>query len=110
MVVGNSHRGPQEDYIEMNVGLAERSVLVTGGTRGIGRTVALAYAGEGVRVAITYASDRAAADETAGLSSNGGHGASVYLSLEDEASIEATIQGAVAAHGGIDVLLANAVR
>jgi len=49
----------------MNTELRGLSVLVTGGTRGIGRAVALAYAGEGARVAITYASDEAAARETA---------------------------------------------
>jgi NAD(P)-dependent dehydrogenase (short-subunit alcohol dehydrogenase family) len=96
----------------MDVGLTGRSVLVTGGTRGIGRAVALAYAGEGARVAITYASDEAAASETvAMLRANGeGSSASFYLDLEDSASIEAAMQGAVEAFGGLDVLVANAVR
>jgi NAD(P)-dependent dehydrogenase (short-subunit alcohol dehydrogenase family) len=45
----------------MNAGLNGQIRPVTGGTRGIGRTVALAYAGEGARVGITYASDAAVA-------------------------------------------------
>ena len=95
----------------MNTGLTKRSVLVTGGTRGIGRAVALAYASEGTQVAITYASDDAAASETvAMLEANGSGGASFYLNLEDGASIEAAVQGAVDAFGGLDVLVANAVR
>jgi NAD(P)-dependent dehydrogenase (short-subunit alcohol dehydrogenase family) len=95
----------------MNTGLTGQSVLVTGGTRGIGRAVALAYAAEGARVAITYASDEAAASETvAMLNANGKGGASFHLDLEDNATIEAAVQGAVGAFGGLDILVANAIR
>jgi NAD(P)-dependent dehydrogenase (short-subunit alcohol dehydrogenase family) len=95
----------------MNTELRGRSVLVTGGTRGIGRAVALAYAGEGARVAITYASDEEAASETVALlEANGTEGASFYLELEDPASIEAAVRGSAALHGGLDILVANAVR
>lgn len=95
----------------MDMGLTGRTVLVTGGTRGIGRAVALAYAGEGARVALTYASDDGAARETVGvLEANGGRAASFHLDLEDQSSIEAAVRGAVDMFGGLDVLVANAVR
>jgi NAD(P)-dependent dehydrogenase (short-subunit alcohol dehydrogenase family) len=95
----------------MDTGLSGRSVLVTGGTRGIGRAVAVAYAGEGARVAITYASEEAVARETVALlEANGGGGASFRLDLEDDASIDAAVRGAVESFGGLDVLVANAVR
>ena len=40
----------------MDMGLKDAVVLVTGGTGGIGRRTALAFAAEGARVAITYRS------------------------------------------------------
>ena len=88
-----------------------RTVLVTGGSRGIGRAVALAYAREGARVVLTYASDeRAAAEVVDEIAAGGGNAAAFHLDLADQASIDAAVAGAVDAFGGLDVLVANAVR
>ena len=46
---------------------AAPTVLVTGASRGLGRGIALEAAAQGLSVAINYASNRAAADETAAL-------------------------------------------
>jgi 3-oxoacyl-[acyl-carrier protein] reductase len=102
-----------------------RAVLVTGGSRGIGRAVALAYAREGARVALTYATDEKAADEavaeideiapngvsapTGGLAA-GERALALHLDLADRASIERAVAAAETAFGGVDVLVANAVR
>jgi 3-oxoacyl-[acyl-carrier protein] reductase len=96
----------------MDLGLKGRKVLVTGGTRGIGRAIAIAYAGEGARVALTYESEEAAARETlAQLEANGGsRGACFRLDLEDAATIDAAVHDTVDLFGGLDVLVANAVR
>jgi len=99
----------------MDMGMNGRSVLVTGGTRGIGRAVALAYAREGARVALTYASDQGAAAEVVAeigeVREVGKSGAAAFhLDLADRASIAAAVAGTVDALGGLDVLVANAVR
>jgi 3-oxoacyl-[acyl-carrier protein] reductase len=91
--------------------LHDRTVLVTGGTRGIGRAVALAYAAEGARVALTYATDEvAAAGVVDEIARAGGRAAAFRLDLTDRPSIEAAVAATVTTFGQLDVLVANAVR
>ena len=94
----------------MDMGLRDAVVLVTGGTGGIGRRTALAFAAEGARVAITYRSRedvaKAVADEIADA---GGVPHVVPMSLDDPATIEAAVRGTTDRFGGLDVLVANAV-
>src|SRR4051794_17435689 len=95
----------------MDLGLNGKSVLVTGGTRGIGHAIAIAYAAEGAGVAITYANDEAAAQRCREeIESHGTSGLLVHLDLSDEGSITSAVDQTVEAFGGLDVLVANAVR
>jgi len=94
----------------MDTGLRDAVVLVTGASSGIGQAAARAFGREGARVAITYHTNEALAEETAQqVLETGGESFVVRLDLEDAASINAAIS-AVAEHwGGIDVLVVNAV-
>jgi NAD(P)-dependent dehydrogenase (short-subunit alcohol dehydrogenase family) len=95
----------------MDLGLQDKIVLVTGATRGIGRAVALAYGREGAHVALTYASDpRAAASVVDAIVEAGGDAAALHLELADPESIFGAVEGTVGRFGGLDVLVANAVR
>jgi len=89
--------------------LKGRVALVTGGSRGIGRAIALALAKGGADIAIAYRRDREAADETLGLLSElGVRGKAYAASMEDREQCRALVAGAVAEFGGIDILVNNA--
>jgi 3-oxoacyl-[acyl-carrier protein] reductase len=87
-----------------------RRVVVTGGSRGIGRAIVLACAREGAAVAFTYATNAAAAEET--LVAARALGATVVALVSDVADPEAVaacfrdVKGALG--GPADVLVNNA--
>ncbi|HET8718080.1 MAG TPA: 3-oxoacyl-[acyl-carrier-protein] reductase [Nocardioidaceae bacterium] len=74
-----------------------RSVLVTGGNRGIGRAIAQAFADNGDQVAVTYRS---------GEPPEGFLG--VRCDVTDPESVDAAFAEVEAAHGPVEVLVANA--
>lgn len=82
-----------------------KTVLITGGNRGLGRAVAEALVEGGMRVVI------GARDEGDGAEAAGqiGHGAtSVQLDVTDPASVRAAALWVEGRHGGLDVLVNNA--
>lgn len=87
--------------------LEGQNALITGASRGIGRATAEVMAAEGARIAVHYATNRAAADEVlAGLP---GHGHfSVQADLGDVASLNALAESVFDRFGRLDVLVNNA--
>jgi 3-oxoacyl-[acyl-carrier protein] reductase len=90
-------------------GETPRRALVTGSSRGIGAAIARALAGTGHRVAVHCRSSStvAAADAVAASLPGSGH-AVVTGDVADPAAVSALTSAAVAALGGIDVLVINA--
>ncbi|MEV4755456.1 SDR family oxidoreductase [Micromonospora sp. NPDC049559] len=95
----------------MDLGLTGKIVFVTGGSRGIGRATAVAFAREGAHVAFSYQSERGMAEETcAAIAAVGGTALPVRLDLSDPASMTDAVETVRARWGGIDVFVANAVQ
>jgi 3-oxoacyl-[acyl-carrier protein] reductase len=94
----------------MDLGLADRIVLITGGSQGIGKAAALAFARERARIVITYHSHRDKADEVvAAARLLGTEALAVPMELAARQSIHAAVATAVEHFGRVDVLVNNAV-
>ena len=87
-------------------GLLGKRVLVTGGSRGLGRAIVVALARAGARVGFTFRSRVEDAEETRRLA---GEGTLVFQGdVADAAHASATVAACVAAWGGLDGLVCNA--
>jgi 3-oxoacyl-[acyl-carrier protein] reductase len=88
--------------------LTGKVALVTGGSRGIGRAISLALAAHGARVAVNYASNAAAAEETA--AAIGGKHAAITVAgdVADPAAAAALVEATIKVFGKIDILVNNA--
>lgn len=84
-----------------------KTVLVTGGSRGIGQSIVQAFAGEGARVAIHYHQQKAAARQVRSMLPGTGHYV-VQADLASSIAVEQMIDFTVAAFGHIDILVNNA--
>ncbi|MDR3305024.1 MAG: 3-oxoacyl-[acyl-carrier-protein] reductase [Clostridiales Family XIII bacterium] len=92
-------------------GLLEgKRALVTGGSRGIGRAIALEFAGEGAQVVVTYVSnDAAAAETTESLKKLGSEKAAALKGDAGDPAFAKTVAGYMKENlGGCDILVNNA--
>ena len=86
-----------------------RVVLITGGSRGIGRSISLAFAGPGAFVAVNYRSEeRAATEVLAEVRNHGGEGMTLQADVTDLGQVRSMIGALVSRCGQIDVLVNNA--
>jgi len=80
--------------------------LVTGASRGIGRSIAMTLAEQGYKVIGTATSEAGAAAIGEALAPLGGSG--LVLNVNDAAAVDAAVDGIVKAYGGLHVLVNNA--
>ncbi len=95
----------------MNLGLSGRVALVAGSSRGLGRAVAEALAGEGARLTLCARTQEPLEQTARQLRES--HGAEVLARVADvtvEAEVKALLAAAAERFGRVDILVANAAR
>lgn len=86
-----------------------RFAVVTGGSRGIGAAIVRRLARDGFGVVINYAGRAADAERLAGeVEAAGGRAIAVQADVSEPSSVARLFESAVAAYGGVDVVVSNA--
>jgi len=89
--------------------LTGKVALVTGGSRGIGRAIAIALAGQGAKVAVNYVSNaQAAAEVVERVASGGGQAVALQGDVASAEDAKRIVEETAKAFAGLHILVNNA--
>ena len=92
----------------MDLNLTDKTVLITGSSKGIGKGIAMMFAEEGASVAICARGNEALSEAENELKALGGRVVAVQADMAKEEDIVRVYEDTMAALGKIDVLVNNA--
>lgn len=93
--------------VEMDLGLKEAKVLITGSTKGIGRAIAETFAAEGANVGICARTNGDVTNTVAALTAKGVSAFGNAVDVSDGAALKSWVHEMASKLGGIDVVVAN---
>ena len=89
--------------------VANKSIIITGSSRGIGKEIALLLADNGAKVVVNYTNSKDEAEETsATILKNGGTAIAVQADVSKKEDVIRLFEETIAAFGQVDVLINNA--
>ena len=88
--------------------LSGKVALVTGGNRGIGKAISLAFAREGAKVAVAGRNAATCNEVVAEIESAGGEAIAIKADVSQETDVAAMVDAAMGRFGHIDILVNNA--
>jgi 3-oxoacyl-[acyl-carrier protein] reductase len=95
--------------IDSGDGTKSSTVLITGGSGGIGRALCLEFAHAGWQVGVHYRDRKAEAERTVSLmTQHGGTSMTYQADIREAAQVDAMIKTFVATYGELDVMICNA--
>ena len=88
--------------------MEQKSVIVTGGSKGLGRGIAQVFAREGAKVLVVARQQDAGEQTAKGIVDAGGTASFFRADVSNWGDVEAMAEATVDRHGGIDILCSNA--
>jgi 3-hydroxybutyrate dehydrogenase len=88
--------------------LQDKVALITGAASGIGKEIASEYAKQGAKIVIADLNLEAATAAAKDICDSGGTAMAVAMDVTSETQVDQGVAAAVAAYGGIDILISNA--
>ncbi|MGY8643921.1 MAG: SDR family NAD(P)-dependent oxidoreductase [Verrucomicrobiales bacterium] len=88
--------------------LENKTAIITGAGKGIGRAIAETFAGAGARVIIFDFDEVSGKEAAAAINESGGQACFIQCDVSDEKSVKAAITSASVTHDGYDILVNNA--
>src|SRR4051812_40206172 len=88
--------------------LKDKVAFITGSASGIGKEIATVYAREGAKIVIADLNPDAAKATAAELTASGAQALGIAVDVTNEDQVNAAVEQAATAFGGIDILISNA--
>ncbi|MBI5877411.1 MAG: SDR family oxidoreductase [Chloroflexi bacterium] len=108
MLNAKQYNGRHNQKAGAGMKLQNQVALVTGASRGMGRSIALAFAAEGAHVAVTGRAEAELAEVSAAISQAGGRCIALVADLSEPGAARGVYDQAVSALGPVDILVNNA--